>query len=125
MKIHFVWGFCMGAQGAETPKTPVSAPGSGAEELEQQGPRVGERLFAALGRVPQAKPSAAAPPLRSHSVAADASRVPCEATAPTPSDTIQKVDEVEEPDASSCDEEAPEVSDKVKFTGLTQTLGQL
>ena len=28
MKIHFVQGFCMGAQGAEPPKTPVFAPGA-------------------------------------------------------------------------------------------------
>jgi hypothetical protein len=28
MKDHSVWGFCMGAQGAYTPKTPVSGPGS-------------------------------------------------------------------------------------------------
>ena len=28
MRIHFVWGFCMGAQGAEQPKTAVSGPGS-------------------------------------------------------------------------------------------------
>jgi hypothetical protein len=27
MKIHFVWGFCMGAQGAQPPFSAVSGPG--------------------------------------------------------------------------------------------------
>ena len=45
MKIHFVWGFCMGAQGALPPKMAVSGPGScGRQVPGREGPLPVQRV---------------------------------------------------------------------------------
>ena len=80
MKIHFVWGFCMGAQDAKHIETVVSGPGSTrGSDTPEQARDGGAQQPAALGRLqgpPQGPPLPPCPDPRPHDSADASSLLP-------------------------------------------------